>query len=82
MKMFFNDVINLWTHGKQKLKGFLTFINRVHETIKFTAECSKHEVASSDALVYKLNRRLASKIYHKKTDDKMYLHYSSADPKI
>ena len=39
------------------------------------------EVASLDTLVYKLNGRLASKVYHKKTDDKMYLHYSSAHPR-
>ena len=39
------------------------------------------EVAFLDTLVYKLKGKLATKVYHKKTDDKMYLHYNSAYPK-
>ena len=39
------------------------------------------EVAFLDTLVYKLNGNLATKVYHKKTDEKMYLHYNSAHPK-
>ena len=39
------------------------------------------EVAFLDTLVYKLNGNLATRIYHKKTDDKMYLHYYSAHPR-
>ena len=74
-------MIIIWTPGEEKLEVFLTFINRVHESINFTAECSKQELAFLDTLVYKLNGRLASKVYHQKTDDKMYLHYSSAHPK-
>ena len=34
-----------------------------------------------DTLVYKLNGNLATKVYHKKADDKMYLYYSSAHPR-
>ena len=47
---------------------------QVHETIKFTAENSTQEVPFLDTLVYKLKNKLATKVYHKKTDDKMYLH--------
>ena len=78
---FIDDVFIIWTHGKDKLEDFLDYINRVHETIKFTAEHSTIEVAFLDTLVYKLNGNLATRVYHKKTDDKMYLHYSSAHPK-
>ena len=74
-------MFTIWTHGKEELEEFLTYINGVHETIKFTAEYSTTEVALLDMLVYKLNGRLASKVYHKKTDDKMYLYYSSAHPR-
>ena len=76
---FFDGVFIIWTHRKEKLEEFLNYINGVHETIKFTAEYSTTDVAFLDTLVYKLNGKLASKVYHKKTDDKMYLHYSS-DP--
>ena len=40
------------------------------------------EVAFLDTLVDKLNGNLATKVYQKKTDDKMYLHYNSAYPKV
>ena len=77
---FIDDVFIIWTNGKDKLEDFLKYINGIHETIKFTAEYSTTEVALLDTLVYKLNGN-ATKVYHKKMDDKMYLHYSSAHPK-
>ena len=77
-RRFIDDVFIVWTHGKEKFEEFLNYINQVHAMIKFMAEYSIHEVPFLDTLVYKLNRRLATKVYHKKTDDKMYLHYSSA----
>ena len=52
---FIDDVFIIWTHGKDKLEDFPDYINRVHETIKFTAEYSMTEVAFLDTLVYKLN---------------------------
>ena len=78
---FIDDVFIIWTHRKDKLEDFLDYINRVHETIKFTAEHSTTEVAFLDTFIYKLNENLATKVYHKKTVDKMYLHYSSAHPR-
>ena len=78
---FIDDVFIVWTHGKKQLEEFLEYINQIHETIKFTAEYNTHEVPFLDTLVYKLNARLATKVYHKQTNDKMYLHYSSAHPR-
>ena len=65
-----DDVFIICTHGKDKLEDFLDYINRVHESIKFTAEHSMTEEAFLDTLVYKLNGNLATRVYHKKTDDK------------
>ena len=78
---FIDDVFIIWTHGKDKLDDFLDYINKAHETKIFTAEYSLTKVAFLDTPVYKLNGNLATKVYHKKTDDKMYLHYNSAHPK-
>ena len=78
---FIDDVFIIWTHRKNKLEDVLDHINRVHETIKFTAEYSMTEIAFLDTLVYKLSGNWATKVYHKKTDEKMYLHYSSAHPR-
>ena len=41
---FIDNVFIIWTHGKDKLEDFLDYINRAHETIKFTAEYSVTEV--------------------------------------
>ena len=80
-RRFIDDVFIVWTHGMETLEKFLNYINQAHETIKFTAEYSTQEVPFLDTLVYKLNNKLATKVYHKKTDDKMYLHYSSTHPR-
>ena len=80
-RRFIDEVFIVWTHRKETLEKFLNYINQVHETIKFTAEYSTQEVPFLDTLVYKLNNKLATKVYHKKTNDKMYLHYSSAQPR-
>ena len=71
-RRFIDDVFIVWTHGKETLEKFLNYINQAHETIKFTAEYSTQEVPFLDTLVYKLNNKLATKVYHKKTDDKMF----------
>ena len=42
---FIDDTFIIWTHGKDKLEDFLDYINKTHETIKFTAEYSTTEVA-------------------------------------
>ena len=39
-RRFIDDVFIIWTHGKDKLEEFLDYINKAHETIKFTAEYS------------------------------------------
>ena len=49
--------------------------------IKFTEEHSIKEIAFLDTLVYKENGKLLPKVYHKKTDQKQYLHYKSSHPR-
>ena len=38
---YIDDIFFLWEHGENKLKSFIDKINKVHPTIKFTAEWSK-----------------------------------------
>ena len=71
----------IWPHGEEKLQEFLEMINTHHKTIKFTEEHSKQQIAFLDALVYKDNGKLQTKVYYKKTDQKQYLHYKSSHPK-
>ena len=55
---------------KRQIRRIFGLHQKAHETIKFTAEYSMTEVAFLDTLVYKLKGKLATKVYHKKTDDK------------
>ena len=36
-----DEVFFLWEHGEEKLKSFINTINKMHPTIKFTADWSK-----------------------------------------
>ena len=36
-----DEVFFLWEHGEEKLKSFINSINKMHPTIKFTADWSK-----------------------------------------
>ena len=80
-KRFIDDIFLIWPHGEKQLPGFLQMINSHHKTIKFTEEHSKTEIPFLDTLVYKENGKLLTKVYHKKTDQKQYLHYKSSHPK-
>ena len=79
---FIYDIFMIWNYGEQQLKRFLESLNHHHPSIKFTHTMSKNEIAFLDAIVYRSpNHRLYTRIYHKPTDQKWYLHYHSAHPR-
>ena len=79
---FIDDIFMIWKYGEQQLKRFLEALNHHHPTIKFTYTMNKKEIASLDTKVYRSpNHRLYTRIYHKPTDQKHYLHYHSAHPR-
>ena len=80
-KRFTDDIFLIWSHGEEQLQKFLEMINIHHRTIKFTEEHSNQQIAFLDTLVYKEDGKLQTKVYHKKTDQKQYLHYKSSHPK-
>ena len=41
--MYIDDIFFLWEHGEEKLKSFIDNINKMHRTIKFTADWSKDQ---------------------------------------
>ena len=41
---YIDGIFSLWEHGENKLKSFLDKINKVHPTIKVTAEWSKTSI--------------------------------------
>ena len=46
---FIDDIFIIWTHGEDNLKEFITYLNGIHPTIKFTHESIPTQI---DFLVY------------------------------
>ena len=76
---FIDDIFMIWTHGEDKLDEFITYLNSIHPTIKFTHESSITQINFLDTTV-KINdsRNLYTTLYEKPTDTHLYLHYTSA----
>ena len=40
---FIDDIFMIWTHGENKLLEFITYLNSIHPSIKFTHEFSNEK---------------------------------------
>ena len=76
---FIDDIFMIWTHGEDNLNKFITYLNQLHPTIKFTHEVSNSSINFLDTTV-KINeeRILYTTLYEKPTDTHLYLHYTSS----
>ena len=81
-KRFIDDIFIIWTYGPEELSKFVTYLNSVHETIKFTCE---HSVQSVDILDITIqlsgNNPLKTTLLCKPTDTHNFLLYSSEHPR-
>ena len=79
---FIDDIFMIWKEGKLELDKFLEALNSYHQTIKFTQTIDENELPFLDTVVYRSpTNRIHTRIFHKPTDQKYYLHYHSAHPK-
>ncbi len=79
---FIDDIFMIWTHGPSALNAFITHLNSVHRTLKFTHEVSDSSLSFLDTLIKKdQDGKLYTDLYSKPTDTHAYLHYSSCHPK-
>ena len=79
---FIDDIFMIWTHGPEELHHMMTILNHFHPTIKFTHTHDYNSIALLDTLVCKdTDNQLYTKLYHKPTDNKHYLHFHSAHPR-
>ena len=69
----------IWTHGEDNLTEFISYLNGIHPTIKFTHESSSTQIEFLDTTV-KINesREIYTTLYEKPTDTHLYLNYSSS----
>ena len=78
---FIDDIFMIWVHGKQALEDFKHLSNNIHPTIKFAFNNSETEIAFLDTIIYTgKDNQILTRLYHKPTDNKQYLHYNSAYP--
>ena len=75
-KRYIDDIFFLWEHGENKLKSFLDKINKVHPTIKFTAEWSKTSINFLDVTVSLVEGVIEIDLYVKPTESHQYLQSS------
>ena len=79
---FIDDKIMIWQFGRLELEEFLEALNNHHQKLKFTYTINQNEIPFLDTIVYRSQaNRLYTRICHKPTDQKYYLHYYSAHPR-
>ena len=78
---FIDDVFMIWTHGEERLREFLDFINGFHNSIKFTWEWSQKKVNFLDIQIINNGGQVDTDLYVKPTDKHQYLTYNSCHPR-
>ena len=76
-----DDIFMIWTAGEQLLLEFLQWINRLHDTIKFTWDWSKRNINYLDVQVINNNGVIETDLYTQPTDKHQYLFNTSCLPK-
>ena len=74
------NIFFLWEHGEEKLKTFIGNINKMHPTIKFTADWSKTSINFPDVTVSITECIIETDLYVKPTDSHQNLLSSSCHP--
>ena len=78
---FIEDIVVIWTHKEDGLRTFITYLNNIHSTIKFT---SSHSATSTSFLDVKVSLdkfgKVETDLYTKLTDKHQYLLQSSCHP--
>ena len=77
---YIDDVFCIWQHGPTELAKFITHLNKVHQSIKFTVEKSNISINFLDTNVRVCNEGLETTLYVKPTDRNNYLPFDSAHP--
>ena len=78
---FIDDIFMIWCHTEAELRTFITYLNNIHPTIKFTSSHSATSISFLDVKV-SLNQfgMVETDLYTKPTDKHKYLLQSSCHP--
>ena len=82
---YIDDVIGLWTHGKESLDKYFKFINEFHPSIKFSIERSdqseNHQIPFLDTLLtVQPSGKYTTELYIKPMAAPIILSFNSAHP--
>ena len=77
---YIDDIFMVWTQGEDKLNNFITYLNNIHPTIKFTSEHSTTSIPFLDVNIQLANGRIETDLFCKPTDKHQYLLHSSSHP--
>ena len=80
-----HTLFSLWDSDKKDVDQFVEQANKLHPTIKFTAEISENEITFLNTVVFKGERLknesiLDIKTHHKPTETFQYTHFNSCHP--
>lgn len=75
-----DDVVEVWTHGLEKLHEFTDYINSLYPTIKFELVYSDRTLNVLDLTLTFKDGFISTDIYSKPTDSHLYLPYNSSHP--
>ena len=76
-KRFLDDGFIAWNKKFGDVQVFIDMLNSLDENIEFTHEISDSQISYLNVLVYKGTNSLMCDIFHKETDTKEYLPFSS-----
>ena len=82
-KRFIDDGFMIWSHGKERLENFISYLHSIHSSIKFTHEysISSHQTISFlDVQVQLSNNQIQTDLHTKPTDKHQYLLKTSCHP--
>ena len=77
---YIDDVFMIWEHGEESLNSFISYLNSLHPTIKFTSKFSREQIEFLDVLVIKEGNGIKTDLFVKETDTHQYLHFNSCHP--
>ena len=78
---YIDDMLTIWTHGEDKLKGFLFYINSIHSYFQFICNYFKECVQLFDVSVsVDSTGNMTTDLYVKTTDTHKYLLATSCHP--
>ena len=74
---YIDDIFMVWEHGEESLLEFITYLNNLHPTIKFTYKYSRESIEFLDVLVIRDGSGISTDLFVKDTDTHQYLDFTS-----